>query len=124
MTNLPQGKPIDLQARGNQILADMWRDLRKRENDREAEAAKRDPAKYRLSKVIEGGLQYKYYEERNGNGSRVRFCYSVNRNVAGYFLVWREVLTERKLVRDQWDSCGSKDGAIRTARTMWERYKT
>jgi hypothetical protein len=111
--------PAGVQA----LMRELWRDIEKVSQEREEREAKADPVKHRLSKLMVGRLRYSYFEGKNGRGSRVRFCYSTNRNVAGYFLIWREVVTKRQVKRDQFDSAGSKDGAIRTARTMWERFK-
>ena len=38
----------------------------------------------------------------DGHGRRVRFCYSSHRNMAGFFLGWREVISASKIKRDMW----------------------
>lgn len=32
----------------------------------------------------------RYWEYTNGKGQRVRFCRACHRNIAGYFIIWRE----------------------------------
>ena len=107
----------------NKLMRDMWADIERASMEREEKAAKLDPIKHKLSRVIRGGLRYKYYETKNGRGSQVRFCYSTKRNIAGYFLIWRETWTAKQGKRDQWDATTSKDSAIRAAKTMWEEFQ-
>jgi len=95
----------------NNILADVWRDLERDRNQRERERAEADPAAHRNSRVMEKA-GYRYFSTKNGRGSIVRFCYSTNRNVAGYFIVWREIETKKSIRRDQWDSAKTKADAI------------
>lgn len=106
------------------IFYGLWSDIQRQQNEREAAAARTDPVKHRLTKVMEGGkLGYGYIEHRNGRGSRVRFCYSHHRNVAGYFLIWREVETKKKVVRSNWDATTSKACAIRTTEELADEYR-
>lgn len=93
------------------LFHSIWSDMQRMQNNRVQREAKEDPAKYRNCRVFEDS-SYRYYETKNKRGSRVRFCYSTHRNVAGYFLVWREVVTKRQVKRDQWDSTKFKDDAI------------
>lgn len=81
---------------------------------REAEA---DPLKHKLARVFPPGVgsNYRYWEARNGRGSRVRFCYAVNRNVAGFYLTWREVETAKAVKRDQWASRRTRKAAAALA---------
>lgn len=83
-------------------LYDKVQQERFRKIQREAEE---DPKKHKLTRVMApveydklgrrcaGGTNYRYYNPGvlDGRGSRVLFCYSTGRNVAGYFLSWRQV---------------------------------
>lgn len=89
-------------------------------NDREAEAAKRDPLAHKLTRVFDAGVStsYRYYGgKKNGKGQRVLFCYSVHRNTAGFFLGWREVHMKNGTVkRDRWVSRRVKARCMEIAR--------
>jgi len=105
------------------IFHNLWADMQRQRNEAEKSAAQADPVKHRLSKVMEGGnTGYCYHERTNGRGSRVRFCYSKHRNVAGYFLIWREIETARSVKRDQWDATTSKACAVRTVAELAEAF--
>lgn len=101
------------------LMSKMWADIQRSSNEAEKRRAEADPVKHKLSRVIEGGTGYSYYDAgKNGRGSRVRYCYATNRNVAGYFLLWRETLMAKKVTRDLWDATTSKKAAIRWAREL------
>jgi hypothetical protein len=75
----------------------MLRDLERARNDREAKAARLDPVAHKLSKLLDGPERYRYWPAgKDGRGRTVRFCYATVRNVAGYYLTWREVETPVK----------------------------
>lgn len=58
---------------------------------------------YKLSRVMDGPLRYRFYRGgKDGRGRQVRFCYATVRNVAGYYLGWREVIGKTGGHRDQW----------------------
>jgi len=102
------------------IISKMMNDIHQNEMQVEKELAEANPSKYRNSRIREKG-GYRYYSGKNGRGQHVRSCYSTHRNVAGYFLIWREVRKAFKQGkrkgwewnRDQWDSTKFKDDAIR-----------
>jgi len=93
-------------------LARISRSIIADDNKREAERAKADPKAHKLSRVIEGkhGTNYRYTSGGlDGKGRSVLFCWSLHRNVAGYFLGWREVYSKPRgkrgaytVKRDQW----------------------
>lgn len=97
-------------------LNQRWASLTTRLNDQEEAAAKADPVKHKLSKLFENN-SYRYYGAKDGRGREVRFCYSCHRNVAGYFLAWREVVNK--------DGSGKRDGWIanRRKQTLIERQR-
>jgi len=115
MTDILKDAPPAVQK----LFYGMWADIQRMENDRAEREAKANPEKHRNCRVFENS-SYRYYEAKNGRGSRVRFCYSTHRNVAGYYLVWREVVTKKQAKRDQWDSTKLKDDAILVCRKRWE----
>ena len=96
----------------------------------EERQAQADPKRHKLSRIMERGksLSYRYVPAgRNGRGSKVWFCYACNRNVAGYYLCWRQIETKDAVKRDQWDATPFKKDAIdlarRRARTYAECYR-
>lgn len=89
------------------LPAEFVRFLRDMEQDSmaaEQRRAEADPVKHKLSRVFPPGrpLNYRYYEGGTRRGRNVRFCWSTSRNVAGYFLAWREVSTKTETKRDQY----------------------
>ena len=86
--------------------ADMWDDLLEEWRQAEYERAKAAPLVNKLTRVMEEGkgTNYRYWggEIINRKGQRVRYCWSVYRNAAGFYLGWRE--TWRKngtVIRDR-----------------------
>jgi hypothetical protein len=82
-------------------LNEHWASWQRFENDREEAEAKADPVRHKLSKLFDNS-NYRYYRSKDGRGREVRFCYSCHRNVAGYFLAWREVIGKKEAKRDGW----------------------
>lgn len=101
-------------------IRDLLRSFEKMNNDREEAAAKADPLKHKQSRLFGAGVSagYRYYGgKRNGKGQRVMFCYSVHRNIAGFFLGWRETYMKNGTVkRDQWVSRRVKARCIEIAK--------
>ena len=99
---------------------ELFASFAKMNNDREETAAKADPLAHKTSRLFPSGVSagYRYYGgKRNGKGQRVLFCYSVHRNVAGFFLGWREVYMKNGTVkRDRWVSRRVKARCIDIAR--------
>lgn len=64
-----------------------------------------DPVKHKATLEFPEGarMNSRYCEVRGKREPRVRYCYSTERNLAGYFLGWREVWHDKKGVgrRDQ-----------------------
>jgi hypothetical protein len=97
----------------------------------EERAAKANPKAHKLSRVMAGkyGLRYVYSDGgKDKRGRKIWFCRSTHRNVAGYFLCWRQVETPAKkkatkpgdlvstIKRDQWTGFKSKKSAIALCR--------
>lgn len=103
----------------------------------EVEAARRDPVKHKLSRLMEDGDRYRYWPGgKDGRGRLVRFCYSTGRNVAGYYLAWREVVTPVKrkgkpkegdlvatTARDQWAARKLRRGVRDLSQRRAEAFK-
>jgi hypothetical protein len=99
------------------ILARIWNDVQRNLNSAEAERVRADPVGHKLTRLMEKPLSYRYWQQRGTRkGRKVRWCWSCHRNVAGYFLGWREVETATTVKRDQWV-------ANRVKRKLEERAK-
>ena len=89
-----------------QRLAPLFEDLERQHCSRLAEAAQRNPLANKLSRVFGAGvsMNYRYFPApKNGKGQRVWFCWSTHKNVAGFYLGWREVYMKNGTVkRDRW----------------------
>lgn len=87
-------------------IAALLRDFAKNDMEREETRAKANPLAHKLTRVFGAGVStnYRYYTApTNGKGQRVVFAYSVHRNVAGFFLGWRETYRKNGTVkRDMW----------------------
>lgn len=120
------------------MLNEMFGQVQRNFNAAEAIDAKANPQAHKLSKVMEGkyGLRYVYTDGgKDGRGRKIWFCRSTHRNVAGYFLVWRQIETpaKRKAVkpgdlvstidRDRWSAFKSKKAAIAACRRRAEAFK-
>jgi hypothetical protein len=104
--------PPAVQALFADLIQGFERDNLKRERD----AAQADPRKHRLSRTFDRGLSYHSLPAgRDGRGRWVTFCWSVHRNVAGYFLGWREVRGKRQAKRDRWVARRTRRGVIAIA---------
>lgn len=74
--------------------------------ERTRSAVLADPAKHKLTTHFPDNarMRWIYYEVKGKRGPRVRYCYSTERNLAGYFLGWRETFDAKKGrgKRDMW----------------------
>lgn len=64
-----------------------------------------DPVKHKLTLEFPEGarMSWRYCRVEKAGWPRVRYCYSTERNLAGYFLGWREtVKKDGNGRRDQW----------------------
>ena len=86
----------------------------------EAAAVARDPRAHRLTTVFDKPLTYTYWAVR-GARTRTYWCASNHKNVAGYFLIWRQRhYRDGRVVRDKWDATTYKRIARDTARRLAE----
>jgi hypothetical protein len=72
--------------------------------------AKKDPVKHKLTLQMDGPIRYRMWKLQVSVNREVRYCYSSNRNVAGYFLSWRETRNQKtgRGKRDQFSASRRK----------------
>lgn len=100
----------------NPVIAELLHDFTISNREREASAAKADPAKHKLTRVT-NDTSYRYWGAgQDGMGREVRFCWTTHRNVAGYFLGWREVVGKKATKRDKWIARKSRAAATELSR--------
>jgi len=63
-------------------------------NERSRRAVLADPVKHKATLHFpeNARMRWLYYGNIASRGKRYRYCYSTGRNLAGYFLGWREVV--------------------------------
>jgi hypothetical protein len=91
-----------------EIVAQIWADVMSNERRIAADAARADPEKHKCTRIFPGSTRFSYWEAKDRRGSRVRFCYSAERNAAGYFMGWREVETAKAVKRRDFHVSQSK----------------
>lgn len=103
-------------------MSRLWNSIQRDENERIEAAAKADPRAHKLTRVTEN-TRYLYYSAgKNGKGQAVRFCYATHRNVAGYFLGWREVIRKDGTgKRDMWTARKGRKAVAELARKRANR---
>lgn len=78
-------------------FAKLFHDFERERREREFKAAKADPKRHALSRVMEGGTGYTYFAagERKLRTKRyvTTICVARHRNAAGNILIWRQVDT-------------------------------
>ena len=112
----------------NEFMGRMLLEFQADQIDTMRERAKRDPVGNKMVKVFDKGPGYKYFRGcgTDGRGRTVQFCYSVHRNVAGYFLGWREMLTKKggsTWKRDKWVASRKKYRVIDIARNRTKAHR-
>lgn len=109
------------------LMAEMWADFERGEREREEQRAKADPKAHRLSRVFAGrtGTSYNLLlAGRNGKNQSVWYCWSCHRNVAGYFLGWRQTRRQNGTVkRDQWAARRSRKAVASLAQRRTDRFR-
>jgi hypothetical protein len=96
MTNL-----FDPATPTGKMLRDMWHEVQLASEKNAVAAAKADPEKHKLSKLIADNkpASYRYYPVKYC--PVVRWCWANNPNIAGYYLSWREIKTRSTIKRTQ-----------------------
>jgi hypothetical protein len=101
-----------------ELMLDYTRTLREHEEAK----AKANPAKHKLSRIFENS-RYRYWDAgKNKRNQQILFCYSSHRNVAGYFLGWREVIGKTQTKRDQWTARKSRTAVKDIARNRYNKF--
>ena len=87
----------------------------------EKSAVAKDPEKHKLTTLMAKNANYRIWRGgRDSKGRQVDFCYSSWKNIAGYYLSWREVFDQAngEGFRDKW--VGHKQR--KAASAMMERW--
>lgn len=96
----------EVPAEVQRMFADLFHGAEKERRAREFTAAKADPVKHALTRVMDGGTGYTYFVAGERRLARKRFrttiCVARHRNAAGNFLIWRQVdtYTGREIVKN------------------------
>lgn len=89
-------------ATAQEIINDVWQEVL--DNERRAilmDIADGKADQHAKCNLFDKGANYRYFAGGKEGESEIRWCYSVYRNVAGYFLAWREKITGDYVYRDQ-----------------------
>ena len=92
--------------------------------ERRRKAILADPVKHKttLEFPSDAKMNWRYWQVKNKRGPRVRYCYSTERNLAGYFICWREIWNEKKGLGKRDMIAASKRRATVKAKSL-RRYK-
>lgn len=114
----------ELERRVQQILAPLIMDMERDSMKREEERAKAEPLANKMTRVFPAKkMDYRYWSGRDRRGSTVRFCYSSHRNVAGFFLGWRETWYKGgKVKRDKWISRRKRRRCVEVMKARFDRF--
>ena len=85
---------------------------------REQAAAKADPKANRTTRVFDSGVDasYRFFAVRAKGVPEVRFCWTVNRNAAGRFLIFKEAVTKSGIKRTRFEAILDKRAAMAACR--------
>jgi hypothetical protein len=120
---------LEMSDRLAAVLGPMMDELMQSGFKKTEEAAKADPVRYKKSRVYPAGVSTNYHwipAGRDGKGREVFFCWSVHRNVAGYFLGWRQVYyrdRDKTVKRDRWLSSRKRRVVEAAARRRAEAFQ-
>jgi hypothetical protein len=109
----PQGFPFQaIEAAPSLQLA--FEELERSAREHDVILAKRDPKANRGVRVFDPGVdaRYRYVAVKAKGRPAIRFCWTVNRNAAGRFLVFRETATAKGVRRDRFEAIRDKRAAI------------
>jgi hypothetical protein len=81
------------EAAAQALLSKVWGDIQRTQMKIDAATARKNPKVHKAINLFDGGMNWRYYEAPKtfARGRRVRFCRSVSKNVAGYYLTWIEI---------------------------------
>ena len=111
----------DLTREFNHLFGDVLADMERDRLETLKRRALADPAANANAKVFDGPMRWCFYGQR---GVGTRFCYSTMRNVAGYYLTWREDETaDGKIQRDRFSGHKLKRAAKALALRCYEQER-
>jgi hypothetical protein len=94
--------------------------------ERTRSAVVADPVKHKLTTHFpeNARMRWLYFEVKGKRGPRVRYCYSTERNLAGYFIAWRETWSEKKGrgKRDMWIASKRRKTVADKSRARWQSH--
>lgn len=85
---------------------------------------KGEPDASRSTRLFDPGVAVKYRFVESRTKPTVRFCWTVERNAAGRFLIFRERVFRRSAARDQFEAIREKIAAIRACRGNLQELET
>lgn len=108
----------------NQLLGPLFMEMERDRNKAEEVRAKADPLAHKKTRVM-ANTGYRYWNAgRDGRGSLVLFCWSSHRNVAGFFLGWRQTQYRNgKIKRDMWVSRRRRKRCIEIASVRRDKFR-
>ena len=99
-------------AAANKLVADIWAQIERAKADNHAA----NPEKYKRSRFFPDGLRYRYFETKRPRRPTIRWCYTSTKNAAGYYLCFRQTVTQKAIKVDEVSAFQRKKDAIETAR--------
>jgi hypothetical protein len=87
-----------IEKRLEKAVADIFRGVELADQRVELARIRSDPKAHRLTRLMAPGAKLSYRYTAGGTdhtGRTVRFCWSVHRNAAGFFLAWKELRGEK-----------------------------
>jgi hypothetical protein len=124
---------IENRLAADPVIQAMLQSLARGNQEREVAAAKADPLTHKFCRIFPKGVDanYRYCSGgMDGRHRKVHYCYSVNRNVAGFYLGWREVVSKKQVKRDCWIARRKRwkvteiaEQKAEAARARWERFQ-
>lgn len=82
------------------VLGELLHDVSQASMRRVSAEAKTNPRKHKFTTVFEKPLSYRYGGYVLSRGKKISYCWSCHRNVAGFFLGWREISYGNTVKRD------------------------
>lgn len=109
----------DEMATAQELINNVWSKVQEMEHRRVMEdIAEGRTEEHKLYPSFPKGKQYRYYDGGTVDGVKQRFCYSVHKNAAGYFMTWQECWSSTRAWRIKWRAHKMKKRAISLARGL------
>lgn len=101
------------------MIADIWADIQRMNAEHHA----RNPDSHKKSTLFPDGLRYRYWQTKRKGRPTIRWCYTSTKNAAGYFLCFREAVTQKHIRTDEISAFKRKKDAIETARLHHQKLR-